>query len=317
MNHPAFNLAQKALTRTAYLLIFAAASTTPIARALVTYGTDTPAHSLTIKASISEFLSQSVHPEYQQKPVPCPTVREAIDANFVRGSVDLILLCEALTLGGLDVHVELITTSGYRRALMKTQAGTTDVCAESVWEEDSDFEHTLLSGPVIKRGDFKKGIFTIPGHPLQQTSAAKIDLRDYTGITLRNWHLDWELIQRLTTKVMNAGPQYTLYRMMAAGRADFTIMELSSSNLEGFTYDGITIVPVEGVYVVFDTSRHFLISAKSPHARTLLTAIDKGLAKLHAADKVMPSYEAAGHKSRLPPSWIDISRRSPPLVSQP
>ena len=76
--------------------------------------------------------------------------------------------------------------------------------------------------------------------------------------------------------------------MVYAGRADFTLAPFQDTPDLTISAYGITLKAIPGVKVVFEGSRHFVISRKHPLGASTYSALATGLAN-QSADAPLPS----------------------------
>lgn len=225
-----------------------------------------------------------------------------------RGLVDFFVLCKAINKAGLDVEIKLVGSPGYKRALRMTQHGLADVMGETVWLKEAISANFLASDAVLKVGENMKGIYTLPSHPLQRSTAKNINLDDYRAVTVRNWHYDWRLLSDLTGNISSATSFEGIYRMLAVNHADFTLMSFGADDSLQVETEGVTLVPIEGVKVQLDGSRHFAVSGNSKIGPQLLAAIDKGLQIMRESGELTQLYQASGFFNRQTKDWVIINK---------
>ena len=175
------------------------------------------------------------------------------------------------------------------------ESGAVNTLVPSNWRGDIISTKVLRSSAVIKKGQFEKGVYVHEHHPLLQRGGDEIDFRKYMGVSVKNWKLDWEQLSMLTDNRIDIGHLPAIYGMLANGRADFTFLEFTpSKNMESVHAKGVRLLPVKGVKIQLNDSRHFVVSKQFESSKGYLTLLDKGLIELVKRNEIEAIYQSAG-----------------------
>ncbi|WP_096085612.1 ABC transporter substrate-binding protein [Agaribacterium haliotis] len=197
--------------------------------------------------------------------------------NFPRGALEMLLICQALHLAGVQPRIELVVAPSYARALEMVKSGSVDISGETVWSQDIDTDRLRYTVPVIRYGEYEKGIYILAGHDLQGKYGTAVEFRSYRGVVVHNWHIDKQALFDLTPKVRQAVRFDSIFEMMRFGRADFTLLKFpTSSDLSVHLY-GHDLLPIKGVKVKLNGERHFVVSRVSPGADVLFEKLNNGI----------------------------------------
>ncbi|WP_158224652.1 transporter substrate-binding domain-containing protein [Agaribacterium haliotis] len=225
--------------------------------------------------------------------------------TLVRPPVDLLLICLGLQQSGVQARIELVESPSYQRSLRMLKNGKADLMGESVWNADVDETLFAVSQPVLKFGDFEKGIYTLEDHSLQQSWSEHSQLSDYTGITLKSWHQDWRIINELSPKVNSTARYDSLLKMLAAGRSDFTLHEFPRGTDLIVDAHGVRLAPLPGIKVVIPDER-VLVASKQPHA--LVTKLWQSLAELEQRGEIRALYQRHGFMRKKTANWRVVNK---------
>jgi hypothetical protein len=191
------------------------------------------------------------------------------------------ILQKALTTGGLAAKVKIIASPNSERSRKMISDGFADVKSDWNFNIDADPE-VLKSTPILRNGEFEKGIYVSQDTYLSSTETAISDVNQLRAVSIRTWRLDWEVLENLEPRSLtNAAATQQMYAMINAGRADFTLLEFTNKPRMVRENDGTRLYPMPGVKVILPGSQHFMVSRKLPDARNIIAALDKGLDTLH------------------------------------
>lgn len=220
-----------------------------------------------------------------------------------RGFGDFYIFCNALYYSKLKVKINFIVEASYHRLPRLVESGQADIAIESTWLEDINTDKVYVSLPIIKQGEFTKGVFTTPDHPLQKVNIHKQMFIEYSAVTMVNWLSDQKTLKTLTNQIITASTQVSIFKMLKAKRGDFALFELSPDKPTFDEGNDITLIPIPNIKVIIDGSRHFIVAKKSPHANKLINAINKGLTIMLAKDEIKHIYYKTGFINPETDAW--------------
>lgn len=219
------------------------------------------------------------------------TKREGI-AGKSRESLERLLICMALAKVGLNPKIEIVLAPNYRRAIMAVSTGTAHMTSETVWEKDAFSNDFYASSPIIEYGESKKGIYTLKGHPLLNSTNVLKDLSQSRGVSVLTWHVDLKTIDSLAQQTFSAVRYASVFNVLANQRADFTLLDFPNSKSLDIEVNGYVYQPVPNIKVSMLGSRHFIVSKANKDGKQLAKKLQHGLALLKKAMKSMKSIGA-------------------------
>jgi hypothetical protein len=248
-----------------------------------------------LKISANTHIADSFAKWTAQTPLEHITRFDSPYAN--RPTVDFVLQLQALVAGGLDFDYELIVVPNYERAKIEVVHGYTDLTAETVWDDEIAVHADVLlpTAPVIRDGEFEKGLYVLPTNDrmLQVTSLEQ--LREFVGATVVSWPIDVRSLEAMGLKgVEKAFKEEGLFQLLQRRRADFTLAEFASTADMSVTLDGIKLVPVPGCKVALSGSRSWIIARNSPHAKALAAALKHGMQVLRDEGRIERAFMESG-----------------------
>jgi ABC-type amino acid transport substrate-binding protein len=220
---------------------------------------------------------------------------------------ELLILCKALELGGLNPAFEFKNIPDYLRILNDSANSVTLMPGFGIWKTDINPDLFYISEPLLKEKEFVKGIYTVPGNKKLLAIKSYSELKNYMVATNQNWSHDNAEISCITSKVTTAGSNpHLMARMIVARRADFMLFPFfNSPDLHGY-FNDIRLVPVKGVKVAFNESIHFIVSKKHPQGLMVYEALQKGLKELHADGTLSYIYKKIGFFNPQVKDWIEL-----------
>lgn len=216
-----------------------------------------------------------------------------INAN--RGTVELVLLAHALHEAGLKFEFELHEYKTHTDAMLDATYGVITTTAETVWKRNIDDSKFFYSEPVIRVGEFEKGLYTSPRNKEMLEVKSLDDLKDFSAAMPVVWALDWEILLNLDLKrLVNVSDKHELFKMVFNNKVDFTLMEFTAEKDFSQKLNGYSLVPVPNVKICLNDSRHWIISKKDPHAIILDNALQKGYKVLREKGFIEKAYIESG-----------------------
>lgn len=217
--------------------------------------------------------------------------------------VDMILLQQALHLGGADVQLQFYGRPNPARAELDVKQGLSPLLGYETWLSNFD-ETVYVSDVVIPKGDFLKVVVGRQdnGNGLMKVDNLK-DLRKLTVVTGLHWGVDRRTLRDIGVKKIITAPKYLLQiSMLQEGRADFGLYEYTNI-IKEMPVD-LKIVP--GITIGLNDSRHFMISKTHPEGKKLFEALQRGVAILKSRGTFKKAYNECGFMSGELESWHRI-----------
>lgn len=228
------------------------------------------------------------------------------NGNASRPVVDLVLELQALKAGGLDFDFDLVRELTYELAKQSVIDGRADLTAETIWDtEIAENAATLLhTDPILKNGDFVKGIYVLPTNEKLLKLTSRTDLAGATATVVSSWGLDVKTVESLSPKAIHkvATPEIA-YMAIKHGEADFILDEFSSQPDLRVQRGGVTLVPVPGYTVAILGSRSWIVSKKTPDADAVLKALVAGAKILRDNGTIQRAYTESGFFNPKVADW--------------
>jgi len=215
--------------------------------------------------------------------------------HATRGTIDLVLQLQALQAAGQTFDFELRRSADNAGAWHEVMQGYADLYGESWWDAELDSERLIVTSPLIRHGEFEKGIYALRTNERLLHVQSLEDLREFTGATVVSWKVDIRTLQAMRLKrIEQVFKGEHVFSAIAQGRADFTLLEFAATPDMSVTNGGVTLVPVSGFKVPLPGSRSWAVSKRSPHARRLADALERGLQVLRSEGRIERAYRESG-----------------------
>ncbi len=242
----------------------------------------------------------------------CKTLQSYQSEHANRATVDLMLLCRALAQSQFVFDLEPISYPNYARALAEVSNGQAHTHAETVWGSEIDLGTLYTSSPIIRNGEFAKGIYVKVGNTKLDNVRSLEDLRAFQGVMVKSWVVDWKTISGFGLKgLLEANGLESIYKLIHFDRADFTLLEFSKAQHKVSSLNEFQLRPVSGVKVGLDGFRSFVISKKAPHAKTLYDHLQKGIGLLREQGEIERAYTESGFFDASVKDWKLLNAKLP------
>lgn len=235
----------------------------------------------------------------------CPSARNyPIEGNQVLA--ELLLFCEAVALGGLDVDIELKPFPAYTRLLRQLDSPSLAALGFGVWRRDLDEKHFYVSSPIIASGKFVKGVYVLPSNKQALGARSRDEVKQLIALTNPSWRVDEEAINCIGSKTKNARTYLNMFPMIAAKRADYLLTTFPAGQNLSITFYDVTLKPIAGVKVVLKDSLHFAINKNYDGGKKVYAALEAGLKVLNDNGTLKQIYERLGLSNPLVDTWKNI-----------
>lgn len=223
-----------------------------------------------------------------------------------RDVVEVILLQQALQRGGLNQRVVLEALPNAARILREIESGHAICSGTSYWREDvpADSAHFLFSDALVEAGQFEAGLYTVPGNRQAMAARTLADVRQLRALSNRSWTVDWRTLEQLGVRQLQHVAQWPgMSKMVEADRADFLLAPFQASADLSLVVGTVRLVPIPGIKVGLDGTRHFLVSRQHPRAAALLQHLNAGLASLRNKGVIRQAYVQSGFFNPRVAQW--------------
>ncbi|MGJ8692265.1 MAG: hypothetical protein ACSHW0_07270 [Thalassotalea sp.] len=225
-----------------------------------------------------------------------------------RTILEVTLMCMAFNNQGANLAINFIISPNYNRSIWMIKEAKVHTAATSIWSQDIHPDDPVYNTiDVIRKGEFEKGIYVRPEHPLLTLQPQNVDLTTYTGITFKNWVHDWQLILQLSDNKVYDGYLPTLFKMLKNKRADYTLIEFPSNQHLAVRQQGIDLYPVMGVKVAIPDSRKLVIAKNAKDSAEIFSILNQGLKTMRANNEIYRVYADAGFFNQQTKNWRVIN----------
>ncbi|MET0356602.1 MAG: hypothetical protein ABW044_07465 [Cellvibrio sp.] len=214
-----------------------------------------------------------------------------------RDIIELVLLMQALHLGGFKHPIEIRVEPSYLRILRGIADGQFVSSGALMWKTDIDMlqQAYFISRPVVKQGEFIVGIYTGAKHQRALNAMEPEKLKNLNVVTNIQWRSDVQTLKDLGFKHITYSPNWVnMARMIEAGRADITLAPFQTSPGMTIAVNDVTLYPIKGVTVAISGSRHWAVSRKHPKGEAFHQALERGLEELESKGIIQQAYRECG-----------------------
>ncbi|SDL32857.1 hypothetical protein SAMN05660337_2660 [Maridesulfovibrio ferrireducens] len=194
-----------------------------------------------------------------------------------RPVISLLLLRQALHLGGLNANFFFISCPNPGRSLAEVKRGRAVVYSCDIWEQRFD-SSVYKTSPVVRKGKFQKGLYVKKNSPLLKNATSLELLKKHVPLVGNTWITDIGVLKKAGFKTIQTAPRYDLlFKMMNKNRADFALLEFPRTNNLIIQSKNGDLYPIPNTKMIFPYSRHFMVSKKNPQGKQVYEALEKGL----------------------------------------
>lgn len=223
-----------------------------------------------------------------------------------RDVVEVILMQQALSLGGINTPIEFIQHDAYQRILIELHQGRAHITATSNWLTDLKAiqDQILITHPIINNGEFEAGFYTLPNNQHAQSAKNIVDIRLLSIVSSKGWKVDWNTLSKLKmNKLKNNISWLSMVRMVNAGRVDMLLAPFQATEDLSLTVENIRLIPIPNVKIGLQGSRHFGISKHYSHAKQLASGFNRGLSRLITQGVIKKAYSQSGFINARVANW--------------
>lgn len=202
--------------------------------------------------------------------------------NNSRVLANMVIIMQALKLGGLSPKLTPMLAPNYTREMQLVKNGSALIMHQDAWAED--FDNTVYqSMAIIPNGKFVKGLY------VKESSVEKIridkleDFRNLTAVSNKLWEVDWRTLSQLNLKQLHSvTDKMRMLDVVMLREVDFTPQDFSPAEDMAYIIPQGRLLPVPGIKLALNGSRHFMVSKIHPDGARVFEALEKGLRIMHA-----------------------------------
>lgn len=238
--------------------------------------------------------------------------RAALDITDFKGEcsrrdvVDIILLQQALKLGGLELPITFRTGNYELRNRQLLEDGFLLVSVDTFWltEAKKVQDHLYISEPMLRKGEYIAGIYTSPKNKKALASRSLKQIRQLSGVSSQNWTADWAVMQQLGLKQLVDEPIWvSQVKLVDRQFVDFMLAPFSVD----FAKNGVLLKLIPDIALKLNDSRHYVLSKKHPLSEAAFKALNAGIAKMRQAGTIHKAYSDAGFFFATEHKWKIIN----------
>lgn len=229
--------------------------------------------------------------------------RDPLQINYFGGAgarrdvIEIVLLQQALHLGGFKGKVTLRPENSYLRILKLVADGQVAFSGALMWKEDIKpySSHLFKTKAIVKEGEFIVGLYTRPDNQqaLHATTTAKV--RQLSAASNIQWQSDIKTLRELgITEIQYATSWVQIVRMVVANRADVTLAPFQINSQMKVMVSELELVPIPNIKVAMPGSRHWPVSKSHPHGEEIFNALTRGINQLEKKNIIQRAYEECG-----------------------
>ncbi len=253
--------------------------------------------------------------------------RDPLSINYYGGLgarrdvIEIVLLQQALHLGGFEGKVVLRPENSYLRVLKLIQDGQVPISGALMWRDDiKPYAKALFkTQALVHEGEFIAGLYTRASNTRALAATTPEQIQHLSAASNDHWQADIATLKSLgIKKIYYATYWVQIVRMVVAGRADITLAPFQSNPDMKVQVDNLELIPIPGVKVTLPGSRHWPVSKKHPRGQEIFAALEKGIALLEQQNIIQRAYEECGFFHPQVKTWtlLNASENSPQLKPQ-
>ena len=209
-------------------------------------------------------------------------------------AMESLLFCQALVAAGYRPIIKIKPYPIQHRLHLEINKGNIVSAGLTFWSQQHNNEVSYQSQPLIAKGQFEKGLYVLATNKTQQNLTQLSSIQRLVGVTNQTWLNDIKAHKCLGSPTITTTSFPQMFRMIAAGRADYLLTTFSMQPDLAQDHHGVKLKPIKNIKVVFDDSLHFLVSRQHPQGQELADALEQGLTKLTNTGTIKRAYQAVG-----------------------
>jgi len=197
-----------------------------------------------------------------------------------RNVADMVIIMQALNLGGYKSKLVMVEAPNFERELKLLQKGEVVIMHQEIWDDDIDEHQDVLfrSEVIIAEGEFIKGIYTVEENDDVLSIKKRKDVSLFSAVSNKKWRADWEILEKLNLRqLISVSKREYMVNLAGFRGVDFLLLPFSATPDLSYSFNGLKLVPVQGIKVVFSGSRSFALSKKHSSGKQVYEAIQNGL----------------------------------------
>ncbi|WP_370978392.1 hypothetical protein [Agaribacterium sp. ZY112] len=247
--------------------------------------------------------------ETRSKGRRCEDIKNYSSAQlYSRAVVELILICQAFRSVDKDISIRFVVAPNYTRSLELVRNGSAHMMAESAWAEDVDDAVFYATEPVIKKGEYFKGVYTSEKKLETMQVKTVADLRRYTALTPTDWMVDIKALRLMgVTNKRDVHSSQSILKMIHSGRGDYMLSDFTRQHQMAITDGDQVLYPIQGIKIRLDSERVFLVSRKSDPDGKIFEMLNQGIKNLRENSVIKRAFLESGFTNQDVEDWTVIN----------
>ena len=254
------------------------------------------------------MVEESIHKRYQQflanrSPYE---ITEFTGPGISRGVAELILVQQALKAGGVEDSIAFSYGPNHARIVREVGKGAAVMAVNSTWlyEVADRHQQYWLTEPVIHNGEFEAGLYTLAENQSILAMNSWAEIRSLSAISNKQWQADWKTLSEMKfAELQDVAKWGTMVKMVIAGRADLLLAPFQATEDFSFTSQGHKFLPIPGIKLGLNGTRHFIVSRSHPEGERVYHALQIGIGKLQQAGTFEKAYRESGFLNTRVSEW--------------
>lgn len=252
--------------------------------------------------------------------------RDPLDIQYFAGPgarrdvVEIVLLQQALHLGGFNGKLVLRPENSYLRKLKLLTDGQVPISGTLMWRDDikPHSESLFKSKALVKEGEFIVGLYTRADNQRVLNTNTLEQVSQLSAASNSHWKPDVLTLKSLGIKRIYYSTYWVqIVRMVVAGRADVTLAPFQSNPGMKVQVEHLELVPIPGIKIALPGSRHWPVSKKHPRGAEIFAALEKGIPLLEQKNSIRNAYEQSGFFHEGVKNWKLLNPPAPPATKKP
>ena len=261
-----------------------------------------------VEVDVGVILASDVAKQFKESidGTSCLDIDKYAYEGSTRVYAEALLICQALTLGGIEPIFNFHQFPSHGRALIELKKGTTHLMFSTAWLSQKH-DSLYVSEPLMFVGDFEKGIYTLAENKDLLNVRSLKQLQGFKAISNNQFLVDWQMLSQLGIDTYSHPNWDLVFKMLEAKRGDFILAEFSPEPDMNITTAGVKLIPVQNIKINFNDSRHVFVNKSQDNSAMIFAALQSGLKTLHQQGTIKKAYQSLGFYNEKAKGWLSLS----------
>ncbi len=228
-----------------------------------------------------------------------------------RDVVELVIMKQALKLGGFDGEIEFFFSPTDKKNLATVRDGVAIARGTSFWKEELEKEKDKFytSYPLIKKGDFVAGFYYSKNNEKIENNLTLDQLKKLSIVSSKDWIVDWDtLISLGFYNLYHVENWESMVNMIKFGRIDLLLAPFQNTDNLSLEIDGEIFLPIENIKIELLGVRTFVVSKVHPRGKEFLEALNRGLMEMDRRGLLDKIYTQSGFYNEKVKDWNTVTK---------